>query len=381
MRVARGFQYLSTVVRKFAGNRHMSHHFDSKIAREDPSLNLCDFYLFEGGPAKTVMIMTVNPDAGLSASDIFHREGLYAFRFDLNGDAHEELAFKIRFEPAKHQHGDEHVHVQRFEVREMHGAEAVRGFSGKVLIDGETGAIHSKDGVRIYAGLAPELFAGDSFALHGFMAAFYKEHRYDGDVFRHRENFFARRNVTAIVLEVPTEMIGRGRVHAWATVSLFGHAPEKQVSRWGLPLVTHLFLNDPDNQESKETFNTSSPSEDIVNFSKRIGDFAATMSGYTGSVVNPAEYGEQVAQRLCPTMLPYELGTPAAFDLAGFNGRPLGDDAMDVMLTLASNKPLADGVAPDRSRTSAEFPYYAKPYTRDEQAGVIPVLRAPKTKK
>jgi hypothetical protein len=99
---------------------------------------------------------------------------------------------------------------------------------------------------------------------------------------------------------VPTGMIGRGRVHAWATVSLFGHAPEKQVSRWGLPLVTHLFLNDPDNQESKETFNTCSPSEDIVNFSKRIGDFAAKMSEYAGSVVNPAEYGEQVAQRLCP---------------------------------------------------------------------------------
>ena len=218
-----------------AGNTPTSHHFDTKIAREDPSLNLCDFYLFEGGRDKTVMIMTVNPDAGLSTSDIFHHEGLYAFRFDLNGDAHEELAFKIRFEPAKHQDGDEHVHVQRFEVREMHGAEAVSGFAGKVLIDGETGASHSKDGVRIYAGLAPELFAGDAFALHGFMAAFYKERRYDGDVFRHRENFFARRNVTAIVLEVPTEMIGRGRVHAWATVSLFGHAPEKQVSRWGLP--------------------------------------------------------------------------------------------------------------------------------------------------
>jgi hypothetical protein len=356
----------------------MSHHFDIKIAREDPSLNLCDFYLFEGSSNKTVMIMTINPDAGLSASDIFHHEGLYAFRFDLNSDAREDVAFKVRFEPAKHRDGDEHVHVQRFEVRESRGAEAVRGFSGEVLIDGETGATHSKDGVRLYAGLAPELFAGDSFALHGFMAAFYKEHRYDGDVFKHRENFFARRNVTAIVLEVPTETIGRGRVQAWATISLYGHAPERQVSRWGLPLVTHLFLNDPDNQQSKEQFNTSPPSEDVANFAKLIGDFAAKMSGYAGSVVNAAEYGELVAQRLCPTVLPYELGTRAAFDLAGFNGRPLGDDTMDVMLTLASNKPIADGVAPDRSRTSAEFPYYAKAYTRDEQAGVVPVPRTPK---
>jgi hypothetical protein len=67
----------------------MSHHFDTKLAREDPSLNLCDFYLFDGPPGRTAMAMTVNPDVGLSAPDTLHPEGLYAFRFDLNGDARE----------------------------------------------------------------------------------------------------------------------------------------------------------------------------------------------------------------------------------------------------------------------------------------------------
>jgi hypothetical protein len=43
-------------------------------------------------------------------------------------------------------------------------------------------------------------------------------------------------------------------------------------------------------------------------------------------------------------MLPYELGTPAAFDFVGFNGRALTDDAMDVILTLATNTCLGDGV-------------------------------------
>ena len=69
----------------------MSHHFDTKLAREDPSLNLCDFYLFGGPSGKTVMAMTVNPDVRLSAPDTLHPEGLYAFRFDLNGDAREEV--------------------------------------------------------------------------------------------------------------------------------------------------------------------------------------------------------------------------------------------------------------------------------------------------
>jgi len=42
------------------------------------------------------------------------------------------------------------------------------------------------------------------------------------------------------VFEVPSNLIGRGVVHAWATASLYGHAPEVQVSRWGLPMITHI---------------------------------------------------------------------------------------------------------------------------------------------
>jgi len=55
----------------------MSHHFDTKLAKEDPSLNLCDFYLFDGPSVKTVMAMTVNPDLGFSAPDTLHPEGFY----------------------------------------------------------------------------------------------------------------------------------------------------------------------------------------------------------------------------------------------------------------------------------------------------------------
>ena len=75
----------------------MSHHFDTPTVQKDPRINLCDFYLFRGRPGTTVMAMTVNPDAGISAPDTFHEEGLYAFRFDLNNDAREELTFKVRF--------------------------------------------------------------------------------------------------------------------------------------------------------------------------------------------------------------------------------------------------------------------------------------------
>lgn len=356
----------------------MSHHFDTKLAKEDPSLNICDFYLFEGAPGTTVMAMTVNPDVGLSSPDTLHMEGLYAFRFDLNGDAREETTFKFRFSEPQHADDSEHRHIQTFQVRRATGEEVNRGADGEILVEGETGKVATRSGVRAYAGIVPELFAGDAFALRMFLTAFYKDHRYDGDAFLHQQNFFARRNLTGIVLEVPSELIGSGSVHAWATISLYGHAPETQVSRWGLPLITHLFLNDPGNQEVKEQFNTSVPSEDVDRFAKAIAEFSEKMTSYAGSTANPAEYGKRIADRLCPNTLPYELGTPASFDQAVFNGRPLGDDVMDVMLTLAANTRLTDGVAPDRSRIRSEFPYYGEPYTKEEQVGVSPVPRPAK---
>src|ERR1700748_1015369 len=117
----------------------MSHHFDTPTAREDPRLNVCDFYLFRRRPGTVVVAMTVNPDAGLSAPDTFREEGLYAFRFDTNGDALEDVTFKIRFGEPIHAHGDDHRHVQEFEVRRATGETAKKGADGELLIRGQTG--------------------------------------------------------------------------------------------------------------------------------------------------------------------------------------------------------------------------------------------------
>ena len=42
---------------------NVSHHFDTKRAKSDPSMNICDTYVFKGSPGTTVMAMTVNADA------------------------------------------------------------------------------------------------------------------------------------------------------------------------------------------------------------------------------------------------------------------------------------------------------------------------------
>ena len=357
----------------------MSHHFDTPTAKEDPRINVCDFYLFDGAPGTTVMALTVNPDAGLSAPDTFREEGLYAFRFDLDGDAREELTFKVRFGEVRHKEGEGHGHVQEFQVLKATGADALRGDGGVVFLEGETGKVANVSGLSMYAGLAPDVFAGNAAGLHGFMTAFYKDHKFAPEAFANHQDFFAGRNVSVIVLQVPNAMIGTGMVHAWATASLVGHAPEVQVSRWGLPLVTHIFLSDPTKPDLKEKFNRTVPADDVANFAEPIAEFTSKMATYAGSSPDADAYGKQVAARLCPTTLPYEIGTRAEFTLTRFNGRPLLDDAMDVMLTLTANQPISDGVVPNANRVRAEFPYYGTPFTREEQRDVKPAA-APKTK-
>src|ERR1700754_3997678 len=239
----------------------MSHHFDTDQAKEDPRLNCCDLYLFRGRPGTTVMAMTSNADAGISSPDVFHPEGLYAVRFDTNDDAKEELAFKFRFGEPEHAHGDEHRHVQSFQVVRAVGTE-MPGLGGKLLTHGRTGETITAGEVRAFAGLVPELWAADAFAFFTTLTNLFSEDKYDPKTFEHRENLFQNRNVMAIVLEVPNELIGKGKVGAWATISLFGHAPEVQICRWGYPLITHLFLSNPSTPELTAKYHAGYPSGD-----------------------------------------------------------------------------------------------------------------------
>jgi hypothetical protein len=352
----------------------MSHHFDNPNARDDPRLNVNDLYLFAGGPGRTVMAMTVCPDAGISAPDTLRDEGLYAIRFDLNGDDVEEVTFKFRFSAPFHGQSDEHTHLQTYEVRRASGVDALRGVDGTLIARGTTGEIvKTSDGVRAFVGLAPDLFAGDAVALGHWKSAFYEQNQFAPEAWRNRQNFFARRNVVAVVLEVPSAMIGHGQIRAWATSSLSGHAPEMQVCRWGWPLFTHIFLL-PD-VELSEAFNRGVPADDLKTFGPHVADVGKRLATYAASAGDPEAFGQQLATRLLPSMLPYELDTPAAFDFTEINGRALTDDVMDVNITQASNVPLADGAIPDRTRVRPDFPYFGAPYSPAEQIGVTPAAK------
>ena len=261
----------------------------------------------------------------------FRNEAIYAFRFDLDGDHREDLTFKVHFGEVAHAAGDDHRHVQTFEVRRATGADALKGADGELVIQGTTGEVaRSGAGVMAFAGLAPDMFAGDGVALGAFRNALFNDNRFHPDAFLNRKNFFEKRNVCAIVVELPVAMIGSGLVHAWATTSLHGHAPEVQVSRWGLPLLTNALIPD---MAMREDFNRGIPADDLARFGGHIGGVAERLSALAGSVADPVAYGRKLAARLLPAVLPYQLGTSASFDFAGINGRGLTEDVMDVILT------------------------------------------------
>jgi hypothetical protein len=331
----------------------MSHHFDTATARQDPRLNICDFYLFRPRPGRTVMAMTVDP-AATPDTFAFHDEGLYAFRFDVDGDAREEVTFKIRFGDVSHADGGQRA--QEYQVLQATGADAAAGAGGRVLADGRTGQVEDGDlSARVYAGVAADMFFANRDGLHQFKDS-HVAGTFDAAAFGNGVDFFDGRSVMAIVIEVPDSLIGAGTVRAWATVSLVGHAPEVQVSRWGLPLLTHFYITDADMQEQ---YNRATPAQDSELFASQISAVAEKITRQAGSAADPAAYGKLVADRLIPTTLPYELGTWAAFSYAGFNGRGFTDDVMDVQLSIMTNTALGDGVPiPAKPRAQAEFPYF-----------------------
>jgi hypothetical protein len=353
----------------------MSHHFDAPTGQEDPRLNLCDIYIFPGSPGNTVIAMTVNADAGISAPDTFRSEGIYAFRFDLNGDAREELTFKVRFGDATHAAGDTHEHVQSFEVRRAIGADALRGVGGDLIASGTTGqVIHVPNGVTAFAGLAPDMFSANGVLL-SFIGTFFSENAFVPQVFANPEELFLKRNITAIVLELPTAWIGDGLIRIWGTISLYGHAPEMQVARWGLPLITHIYMVDP---QEREDFNRSHPSDDHTRWAPVLASVAEKMTQLAGSSAVAQEYGKQWIERFVPVVLPYRLGTPAAFDFLEFNGRALTDDVIGVMLTLMTNTALGDGLRPPGDRVIDRFPYFGAPFLPADQIGLKPLNPASK---
>ena len=340
----------------------MSHHLDVPAAREDGRVDLCDLYVFDGAdPDTTVLILTVNPDAGKTSPVTFHPEVVYEFKIDTDGDALEDLSYRIRFgEP-------DASGKQSLTVFSAAGADAQSGADGELLAQGYTNEqVALASGGRVWAGLRSDAFYADGAAAFVFLQAALTQCAYLPHVLEQGFNVFGGRNVTSIVLEAPTSALGQGVVGVWATTSMHGHGMSVQIERIGLPLIQPFFNID---DERNEAHNKRQPREDRGAGHARIAEITTLFARLAGTTENPEAYGQAVANLLTPDILRYCLGTPASFSFAARNGRRLSDDVADVVLSLITNSPLSDHVGYD-GRIQPHFPYMAAPH-------LIPADEAP----
>src|SRR5215204_2921498 len=154
----------------------------------DTRLDLTDVYAFQSpsNPGNTVLVMGVNPLAGVLNDGTFNPMASYDFKIDSDGDAKENLTYRVTFAALK---------------GSMEQSVTLRSISGKggvssVLASGKTGqTISIPGGGSMSAGVFDDPFF---FDLNAFLAV---------DFCNPGDNFFTGLNISAIVLEVPSSWL------------------------------------------------------------------------------------------------------------------------------------------------------------------------------
>jgi hypothetical protein len=329
----------------------VSHHFDSPTAIADGRINLCDLFVFPGVPGTTTLVLTVNPDAGRSSAATFRPGALYEFVVASDGGTGEDIAFRVTFtEP-------DNAGNQQLRVLRADGAAARAGTDGTLLGEGRTGAAFPLGAGRLaWAGLAADPFTADGIALARFLQGV-AAGQYDPGVFTSAPgNIFAGRDVTAVALQVPDADLGGARISVWARISLFGHAPQLQVSRIGQAMLRPLFFSPPDAES--ETLNAGTPASDRDMHGKRVLGIAGAVARLAG-LPDPDAHAAQVQAAFLPDVVTYQPGQPAAFQPGSGNGRALDDNAFDIAVAVLAGSALGNASVP--RPPTAEFPYLSAP--------------------
>jgi hypothetical protein len=339
----------------------MSHHLDSPIARQDVRLDITDLYCFRGETGTALVINVCHSIAGPVPEPGFHPEGMYEFKVDLNGDAVEETTWRVNFEPR-----DANGH-QRYVVRRIDGPDAVDpNAEGDLIAHGVTGDIvTSVSGYRVWAGQAGDPFWIEPDVLHAVGHAFQDGTPVELGTWNpaSARNLFAGHTVYSLVLEIPDielapQASASQQVGVWAVATLATDAGGwRSINRVGLPMIHPLFTQF--NEQLGDRLNAGRPADDFLTYGETIGKAVAGAVKANGTTDDPDAYAAMVVKRLLPNILPYKIGTPAMFGMAGWNGRSLNDNAPDVMFTLAANTPVKLHIGKDSvdPKPSTTFPY------------------------
>lgn len=327
-----GMLALALVFGLFAPSVRAADHLDAPGLTPpggDTRLDITDVYAFQSpsNPNNTVLVMGVNPLAGVLNDGTFHPSAAYEFKVDSDGDAKEDLTYKITFSGSGSQQG--------VTLRQL----PAKG-GGSLLASGQTDeAISIPGGGWIAAGVFDDPFF---FDLVGFLNL---------DFCNPGTNFFTGLNISALVLEVPSSWLGSNNIGVWARTVL----NDQQVDRMGRPAINTVFIPnnvfEPSGTEPslKNAFNTAKPRNDQRDFR---GEVVDTLEIFYGA-------GNPTAQALADFLLP-DILTVDTSSNAGFpNGRGLADDVIDIELGLVTNGAVTSDCVGNDSAFINTFPYLA----------------------
>ena len=203
----------------------MSNHFSAamlKFPGDDARLDLTDLFVFASpeSAGRTVLIFDVNPF--MTGAD-FNPEAVYRLNIDNDGDTQADVAFSFVFSESSDGAQTGTVYYARgSQAREPEPA-------GEALIEGMPVGFDAiakpvqAGECRLFIGVRSDpFFADGEGAFHDF--------QFTGD------DTFAGKNILAMALEAPNEMLGAGpEIAVWATVSVRRDGTLVQVDRVGNP--------------------------------------------------------------------------------------------------------------------------------------------------
>jgi hypothetical protein len=301
--------------------------------------DITDLYAFQAPQDATKTVLVMNVNTGVAGSNFTFGRGipgvgntkgvLYNFNIDQNGDGVTDVNFRVRFgQPADDG-------SQQFEVR-RNGKLLISMDDGLSTAFGASPNIVDAGGIKAFAGRRDDPFFFDLAAFLGLNGRKFC----DGQ----QNDFFAGRNVSSIVLEMPSSMLTADSAHPSIGVWASTNAGDTQIDRMGRPAINTVF----NHLEEKNQFNAGDPVNDWRDFGAR---FTSELTAL----------GAADPSGLAHVLLPDELTIDTSSSAGFLNGRQLSDDVIDAELNLITHGGITGDCVGNDSTFSNNFPYLGSP--------------------
>lgn len=316
-------------------------HLDAPLVQEDGRTDINDVYAFVNGD-NTVMVMTVNPLAGVLNGTDLRQNSPYEFAIDNDGDYVEDVVYRVQAS------GSGTQTITLFDVGALTPRIARGTSEANIPVWG---------GGSLFVGVRDDPFFFDLVAFQDQVLGAGGSRTFcDGN----ENDFFAGANVTAIVLEVPSSNLTADS----DVVNIWGRTADRAgtIDRMGKPALNTVLIG----SGNKDAYNATTPADDAATWTDEFVGNLLFLSGLDGSGYTQAE-AEFVTSLLLPDVLTLDTTSTAGFTTGPLNGRQLAEDVIDFELFVvtgglgANGSPVLTSDCVDANDVPflATFPYLA----------------------